>query len=100
MAYKNERQGRQARVEGALRHCTGHGLRRIHLRQRAASPWQAVEAAPRQLYSGPRVNFEFNPNVAPTETVPVLIAGTVLSLLALVSTKSAQAANPVRRCSG
>jgi hypothetical protein len=26
--------------------------------------------SPRQLYSGPRVNFEFNPNVAPTEIVP------------------------------
>ncbi len=30
---------------------------------------------PRQLFSGPRVNFEFNPNVAPTELVPVVVAG-------------------------
>ncbi len=30
---------------------------------------------PRDLSSGPPINFAFNPNVAPTETVPVLIAG-------------------------
>ncbi len=41
-------------------------------RFRSISEWSQI---PRQLYSGPRVNFEFNPNVAPTETVPVLIAG-------------------------
>ena len=41
-------------------------------RFRSISEWSQI---PRQLYSGPRVNFEFNPNVAPTETVPLLIAG-------------------------
>jgi putative SOS response-associated peptidase YedK len=41
-------------------------------RFRSISEWSQI---PRQLYSGPRLNFEFNPNVAPTETVPVLIAG-------------------------
>jgi putative SOS response-associated peptidase YedK len=41
-------------------------------RFRSISEWSQI---PRQLYSGPRVNFEFNPNVAPTETVPALIAG-------------------------
>jgi putative SOS response-associated peptidase YedK len=41
-------------------------------RFRSISEWSQI---PRQLYRGPSVNFEFNPNVAPTETVPVLIAG-------------------------
>jgi len=41
-------------------------------RFRSIQEWSQL---PRALYSGPRVNFEFNPNVAPTETVPVLIAG-------------------------
>ena len=41
-------------------------------RFRSIHEWSQI---PRQLYSGPRVNFEVNPNVAPTETVPVLIAG-------------------------
>jgi putative SOS response-associated peptidase YedK len=41
-------------------------------RFRSIEEWSQI---PRQLASGPRVNFEFNPNVAPTETVPVLIAG-------------------------
>jgi putative SOS response-associated peptidase YedK len=41
-------------------------------RFRSIKEWSQI---PRQLHSGPRVNFEFNPNVAPTETVPVLIAG-------------------------
>ena len=41
-------------------------------RFRSIHEWSQI---PRQLYSGPRVNFEFNPNVAPTETAPVLIAG-------------------------
>ena len=40
-------------------------------RFRSISEWSQI---PRQLYRGPAVNFEFNPNVAPTETVPVLIA--------------------------
>ena len=30
---------------------------------------------PRHFHSGPRLNFEFNPNVAPTELVPVVVAG-------------------------
>jgi len=41
-------------------------------RFRSIEEWSQI---PRALYSGPRVNFEFNPNVAPTETVPALIAG-------------------------
>jgi len=41
-------------------------------RVRSIHEWSQI---PRQLYSGPRVNFEFNPNVAPTEIVPALIAG-------------------------
>ena len=41
-------------------------------RFRTLEEWSQI---PRDLYSGPRLNFEFNPNVAPTETVPALIAG-------------------------
>jgi putative SOS response-associated peptidase YedK len=41
-------------------------------RFRSIEEWSQI---PRELYSGPRLNFEFNPNVAPTETVPALIAG-------------------------
>jgi putative SOS response-associated peptidase YedK len=41
-------------------------------RFRSLEEWSQI---PRDLYSGPRLNFEFNPNVAPTETVPALIAG-------------------------
>ena len=41
-------------------------------RFRSIREWSEI---PRHLYSGPRINFEFNPNVAPTETVPVIIAG-------------------------
>ena len=41
-------------------------------RFRSIEEWSQI---PRALYSGPRVNFEFNPNVAPTETVPALSAG-------------------------
>ena len=41
-------------------------------RFRSIQEWSEI---PRALYSGPRANFEFNPNVAPTETVPALIAG-------------------------
>src|SRR3954470_23121169 len=41
-------------------------------RFRSIREWSQI---PRDLYSGPRVNFAFNPNVAPTETVPVLMAG-------------------------
>ena len=41
-------------------------------RFRSIEEWSQI---PRALYGGPPVNFEFNPNVAPTETVPVLIAG-------------------------
>ena len=31
---------------------------------------QPLLEIPRDLYIGPRLNFEYNPNVAPTETVP------------------------------
>ena len=41
-------------------------------RFRSLEEWSQI---PRDLYSGPRLNFEFNPNVAPTETVPALIGG-------------------------
>jgi putative SOS response-associated peptidase YedK len=41
-------------------------------RFRSIEEWSEI---PRDLYNGPRLNFEYNPNVAPTETVPVLIAG-------------------------
>jgi putative SOS response-associated peptidase YedK len=41
-------------------------------RFRSIREWSQI---PRDLYSGPRINFAFNANVAPTETVPVLIAG-------------------------
>jgi putative SOS response-associated peptidase YedK len=41
-------------------------------RFRSIREWSQI---PRDLYSGARINFAFNPNVAPTETVPVLIAG-------------------------
>jgi putative SOS response-associated peptidase YedK len=41
-------------------------------RFRSIREWSDI---PRDLYRGPRINFEFNPNVAPTELVPVLVAG-------------------------
>ena len=41
-------------------------------RFRSIEEWSEI---PRDLYSGLRLNFEYNPNVAPTETVPALIAG-------------------------
>jgi putative SOS response-associated peptidase YedK len=41
-------------------------------RFRSLEEWSQI---PRDLYSGPRLNFEYNPNVAPTETVPALVAG-------------------------
>jgi putative SOS response-associated peptidase YedK len=41
-------------------------------RFRSIKEWSDI---PRQLFSGPRVNFEFNPNVAPTELVPIVVAG-------------------------
>jgi putative SOS response-associated peptidase YedK len=41
-------------------------------RFRSIHEWSQI---PRQLYSGPWVNFEVNPNVAPTEIVPMLVAG-------------------------
>ena len=46
----------------------------IHMcnRFRSIREWSDI---PRHLHSGPRINFEFNPNVAPTELVPVLVAG-------------------------
>lgn len=40
-------------------------------RFRSIHEWSGI---PRTLYSGPRLNFDFNPNVAPTELVPVLVA--------------------------
>lgn len=52
----------------------------------------------RQLYSGPRVNFEFNPNVAPTETVPVLIAGNGVVLARFAFIATVQTESRVRRC--
>jgi putative SOS response-associated peptidase YedK len=41
-------------------------------RFRSIKEWSEI---PRQLYSGTPLNFEFNPNVAPTEIVPILVAG-------------------------
>jgi putative SOS response-associated peptidase YedK len=41
-------------------------------RFRSIEEWSEI---PRDLHGGPRFNFEYNPNVAPTETVPALIAG-------------------------
>jgi putative SOS response-associated peptidase YedK len=40
-------------------------------RFRSIREWSEI---PRYLHSGPRLNFEFNPNVAPTELAPILIA--------------------------
>jgi hypothetical protein len=47
-------------------------LRSMCNRFRSIREWSDI---PRDLYRGPRINFEFNPNVAPTELVPVLVAG-------------------------
>jgi putative SOS response-associated peptidase YedK len=44
-------------------------------RFRSIKEWSDI---PRRFHSGPRLNFEFNPNVAPTELVPVLVAGKAL----------------------
>jgi len=41
-------------------------------RFRSIKEWSDI---PRRFHSGPRLNFEFNPNVAPTELVPALVAG-------------------------
>jgi len=40
-------------------------------RFRSVREWSDI---PRRFHSGPRLNFEFNPNVAPTELVPILVA--------------------------
>src|SRR5690242_12846232 len=40
-------------------------------RFRSIREWSEI---PRILHSGPRLNFAFNPNVAPTELVPVFVA--------------------------
>src|SRR3954453_1651348 len=47
-------------------------------RFRSIKEWSDI---PRRFHSGPRLNFEFNPNVAPTELVPILVArqGVVLA---------------------
>ena len=41
-------------------------------RFRSIKEWSDI---PCRFHSGPRLNFEFNPNVAPTELVPVLVTG-------------------------
>lgn len=51
-------------------------------RFRSIKDWSEI---PRTLFSGPRLNFEFNPNVAPTELVPVFVAqpdGSATSVMA------------------
>lgn len=40
-------------------------------RFRSVREWSDI---PRRYHSGPRLNFEFNPNVAPTELVPAILA--------------------------
>jgi putative SOS response-associated peptidase YedK len=40
-------------------------------RFRSIKEWAEI---PRYLHNGPRLNFDFNPNVAPTELVPVFLA--------------------------
>jgi putative SOS response-associated peptidase YedK len=40
-------------------------------RFRSIKEWSDI---PRRFHSGPRLNFEFNPNVSPTELVPVFVA--------------------------
>ena len=40
-------------------------------RFRSIKEWSDI---PRHFHSGPRLNFEFNPNVAPTELVPIVVA--------------------------
>lgn len=61
-------------------------------RFRSIHEWSQI---PRQLYSGPRVNFEFNPNVAPTEIVPVLIAGDDVVLARFGIKKSGAGGKPL-----
>jgi putative SOS response-associated peptidase YedK len=46
-------------------------------RFRSIKEWSDI---PRRFHSGPRLNFEFNPNVAPTELVLALVAGEDLVL--------------------
>jgi putative SOS response-associated peptidase YedK len=41
-------------------------------RFRSIRAWSDI---PRHYHSGPLLNFEFNPNVAPTELVPIVVAG-------------------------
>jgi putative SOS response-associated peptidase YedK len=41
-------------------------------RFRSIRAWSDI---PRHHHRGPRLNFEFNPNVAPTELVPIIVAG-------------------------
>lgn len=52
---------------GSVRHLTP-----MCNRFRSIKEWSDI---PRRFHSGPRLNFEFNPNVAPTELVPILVAG-------------------------
>jgi putative SOS response-associated peptidase YedK len=60
-------------------------------RFRSIHEWSQI---PRQLYSGARANFEFNPNVAPTEVVPVLIAGDGVVMARFGINKTGSAGKP------
>ena len=52
--------------------CSVRHLTPMCNRFRSIKEWSDI---PRRFHSGPRLNFEFNPNVAPTELVPILVAG-------------------------
>ena len=74
--------------------CSVRHLTPMCNRFRSIKEWSDI---PRRFHSGPRLNFEFNPNVAPTELVPILVArfdnlgkGALGAITAWVALASAQ----------
>ena len=58
---------------------------------RSVKEWSDI---PRRYRSGPRLNFEFNPNVAPTELVPIIVAGEGVVLARFGINKTAPGGKP------
>jgi putative SOS response-associated peptidase YedK len=64
-------------------------------RFRSIKEWSDI---PRRFHSGPRLNFEFNPNVAPTELVPIWSRGKASFSRASALTGWVRAISPARHC--
>jgi hypothetical protein len=64
-------------------------------RFRSIKEWSGI---PRRFHSGPRLNFEFNPNVAPTELVLALVAGEDVVLARFGINRRGPPISPDRLC--